>query len=90
MGVQTSVAVCLKADVNVRWSVCVSENQVRSSAESDPFCVSQPVTSTLGAGHWEEEHLLSSSLSLFLYVFALLLSYSTIALIRFTSHHYVC
>lgn len=41
---------------------CV-RNRVRSSAESGLFCVSQPVTSKLGAGRWGEGHLLTICLS---------------------------
>lgn len=47
--------------------MCAGEcvrNRVRSSAESGLFCVSQSVTSKLGAGRWGEGHLLTTSLSL--------------------------
>lgn len=65
----------------------VSGNQVRSSAESSLFCVSQPVTSKLGAGRWGEGHLLSSSLCL---PPSVSVHHSTITLVRFTSHPNVC
>ena len=76
---------------------CASGNRVKSSAESGLFCVSQPVTSKLGAGHKGEGHLLSSSLSLSPSL-SLSLSLSlcvrvsgfTLPSIRFTSHPDSC
>lgn len=53
---------CLRASVKMCAGECV-RNRVRSSAESGLFCVSQSVTSKLGAGRWGEGQLLTTSLS---------------------------